>query len=238
MPRTHRACWSWFAALGLLIAAPGCERGIIVRGDVGLELNHAPPVCSGCGSPGCTKHGGGGHGHGGGFPGMPGFAKGPSWPAEPYRHPAFHALPLGPIFDPRIEPAAFYDQSPSPAAQQSREPYWEPHVAPPRPPQQELWVDPPSDSTYELPVPDMTSNGGPGEGPDTVEGPEFEHSGYDEQPPLADARSAGQQNSGQWTRPSRRSPQPYPAPRRLHRPPNHNPARYPTNYRAPGPSYR
>lgn len=231
MPRTHRAYWSVIATLGLLIFAPGCERGIIVRGDVGLELNHAPPVCGGgCGPHGCASQGGGhGHGHGGGFPGIPGFAKGPTWPAEPYRHPRFHALPLGPIFDPRIEPAAFYDQAPTPAAQRAQEPYWEPHVAPPPTPKQEMWIDPPNDGNYELPVPDMTSTEDGGAYTGEEQGPEFQHSGYEEMPPAAAQPRVP--NSDGWTRPRMHSQRSAYPPRRLQRPPHQYPSSYPPSAR-------
>ncbi len=204
MPTRFRKSWSFMTALGLLVLASGCERGIILRGDVGLELNHAPPVPGPCGPHGCSSHGGGHHGH-------LGFAKGPTWKAQPYRHPRFHALPIGPVFDPQVQQAAFVEEIGPGVGSGSRQPYQQPHMAPPQP-QSEMWIDPPEDTTYELPEPDVSHN----------QGPRLQAAGFEEEPPRVDTRSTSRGNV-RWTRPRTRARQPSAPPRRM----------YPSQRRAP-----
>lgn len=208
MPTKSRIYRSFLAAFTVLAFAPGCERGIILRGDVGLELNHAPPVPGPCGHHGCSSHGGGHHGH-------HGFAKGPTWKAQPYRHPKFHALPIGPVFDPQVQQAAFVEQIGPEMGSSSRQPYQQPQVAPQRP-ESEMWIDPPEDPTYELPEPEMSSSRDSNERIEDVQGPQLQASGYHEEPPTTITRASTSSDGVRWTRPRTQVRQPSPAPGRFY----------------------
>jgi len=230
MLSSHRACWS-LATLGcLLIFAPGCERGLILRGDVGLELNHAPPVAGGCGPQGC-------HGQGGAPHGPPGFAQGPTWPAKPYRHPRFHALPIGPVFDPQFMPAAYTEATPPERGSGTRQPRPEPRLAPPAP-QSELWMEPPEDPTYELPEPESTSYREPVGDVAPAGGPEMRHSGYSNDRSARAIRNSPTPDSGRWTRPQHLPPRHSSGSRSMRSAPHRSPAWTPNRDGSPLHVYR
>lgn len=210
MPTKNRISWSMVTVLAALVSAPGCERGIILRGDVGLELNHAPPVPGPCGPHGCASHGGGHHGHSG-------YAKGPTWKAQPYRHPRFHALPIGPVFDPQVQQAEFVEEIGPGMSSGPGQPYQQPHVAPPRP-ESDMWIEPPEDTTYELPEPGASSSRDPHKRIETAQGPHLQGSGYEEDPPTVVTRTSASSDSVRWTRPRTRRQQPSPPPRRFYPP--------------------
>ena len=149
-------------ALGLIatasVAISGCYPGLIFHGDWSLGVRHA--AHHGC-EEGCHHAG-----HG----------VGPSWAAKPYRHPKFHALPVGPVFDPHVLPAGWHDHgsNPTPA----------PHGSGTRGgqyggPPGDIWIEPPAAAprpqppSYELPVPS----------PAEADSPEFaDPAGWTERP--------------------------------------------------------
>jgi len=229
MPRTHRAYWSLAAILSLLISALGCERGIIVRGDMGLEFNHAPPVAGACGPQGCQGQGG--------YHGPSGFAQGPRWPAKPYRHPRFHALPIGPVFDPQVMPAAYIDPRPQPMGSGTRQQEPRPHLASPQPPS-ELWIEPPEDTTYELPEPESSSYREPVEQFVPVDGPELQNSSYQQGRTAMAVRPSTSPESSRWTRPQRLRPQRSRVSRPTRTAPNRYPAWTPSRHGTSQRSYR
>ncbi len=250
MPCTQRACWSLVTVLSLTIAGFGCERGIILRGDMGLEINHAPPVAGRCASPGCS-------GHGGGF-GSLGFARGPMWPAKPYRHPKFHALPIGPVFDPQVMPAAYTEEMPrqmGPKMQHqgpavghhgsgtrhqgsgTRQPVPEPPMGPP-PPQGEMWIEPPEESTYELPEPETTSYRGPNQERGPIDRSQLQESHYQRDRVATAVQTSTAPDSGRWTRPQRLKPRYTGESRRIESRSNRHPVWSPSRHQTSQRSYR